>query len=204
MIWILDPGHGGIINNKYVTAPAKMHRFEQEGVEVYEGVINRGIKNKVVRMLIENDIKHWDYITGQNDIPLRVRTRKINDYAAMNLNCVVLSIHSNAARVPGSGNGFEIFTSKGETKSDKIAQVFADTYQKNFPQFPFRKDTTDGDDDKEANFWILQKTTCPALLVENLFFDEWQQATYLMTFDGQMEIAKTIVESIKRVENEYK
>jgi len=34
-----------------------------------------------------------------------------------------------------------------------------------------RYDLTDGDKDKEAEFYVLRRTACPAVLVECLFFD---------------------------------
>jgi N-acetylmuramoyl-L-alanine amidase len=34
-----------------------------------------------------------------------------------------------------------------------------------------RKDTTDGDKDKEADFYIIKGANCPAVLTENLFQD---------------------------------
>jgi N-acetylmuramoyl-L-alanine amidase len=32
-----------------------------------------------------------------------------------------------------------------------------------------RKDTSDGDKDKEADFYIIKGANCPAVLTENLF-----------------------------------
>ena len=34
-----------------------------------------------------------------------------------------------------------------------------------------RKDTSDGDPDKEANFYVLVHTSMPAILSENFFYD---------------------------------
>ena len=106
-------------------------------------------------------------------------------------NCVYLSIHSNA----GGGRGIEVFTSKGQTKSDKIAQMFFDVFEKT-GKWKMRKDELDGDDDKEANFYVLRKTDCPALLVELLFFDNREEALYLLSEEGQEELAQKLFESI--------
>ena len=34
-----------------------------------------------------------------------------------------------------------------------------------------RKDTTDGDKDKEADFYVIKKAPCAAVLTENFFYD---------------------------------
>jgi N-acetylmuramoyl-L-alanine amidase len=107
-----------------------------------------------------------------------------------------LSIHSNA----GGGTGFEVFTSPGQTKSDKVANVFCDNYKRFFPDFKFRAGYADGDADKEADFYVLRKTDCPALLVENLFFDNRSEAEFLLSESGQRQIADCLLHSIKECE----
>ena len=44
-----------------------------------------------------------------------------------------------------------------------------------------RSDMSDGDHDKEANFYMLRKTVMPAILIEHLFFDNYRDA--LLMFD---------------------
>ena len=191
---IIDCGHGGIIDGKYVTAPNKMHTFN-DGLTIYEGVINRAIGSKLEARLQEVGIKFFSLNThDQKDMPLHIRTDKINKIAGPN--DWVLSIHSNA----GGGKGFEIFTSVGETYSDTIADILAAHYKANFPNIKFRQDMTDGDADKEANFWMLRKTKCPSVLVENLFFDNREEAELLMSDEFQMEIADALFDGIKEIE----
>lgn len=191
---IIDCGHGGLKDGNYVTAPNKMHTFH-DGLIIYEGVINRQIGSKLEKMLQDEGITFFSLNThDQNDIPLSVRTEKINEIAT--IHDWVLSIHSNA----GGGKGFEIWTSVGETYSDQLADIIASQYKAYFPQFKFRQDMSDGDEDKEANFWMLRKTNCPSVLVENLFFDNYTEAKYLLSEDGQLEIATALFEAIKIIE----
>lgn len=192
---IIDCGHGGLIDGKYVTAPSKMHTFH-DGLTIYEGVINRAIGSKLEKLLQDASIKFFSLNThDQKDMPLSVRTDKINEIST--IHDWVLSIHSNA----GGGKGFEIWTSVGETYSDSLADIIAAHYKANFPQFKFRQDMSDGDTDKEANFWMLRKTKYSSVLVENLFFDNYTEAKYLLSEEGQSEIAKTLFNAIKEIES---
>ena len=63
-------------------------------------------------------------------------------------------------------------------------------------QKPFRKDLSDGDSDKEANFYVLKYTYCPAVLVECLFQDNKSDVEYLLSDIGRNEIIRTILEGI--------
>lgn len=194
-LWLLDAGHGGITKDgKYTTAPAKMHKFDE--FTIYEGVINR----KITDLLIEElEILKIDFATVYDqveDTPLYQRTTAADNIFRKDKRAIYLSIHSNA----GGGSGFEIFTSPGQTKSDKVANIFCETYKKHFPNFPFRKDLADGDWDREADFYVLRKTDCPALLVENLFFDNRKEAQYLLSEEGQEAIAECLFECIQNCE----
>ena len=65
----------------------------------------------------------------------------------------------------------------------------------------FRKDTADGDFDKEANFYILKYTKCPFVLLENFFHtNEDECKNILMSSEGQDKIVDAIVESICFIE----
>ena len=43
-----------------------------------------------------------------------------------------------------------------------------------------RSDKTDGDADKEANFWVLRKTVMPAILSENFFMTNRKECKLLL------------------------
>jgi N-acetylmuramoyl-L-alanine amidase len=194
-LWLLDAGHGGIKNGIYTTAPAKMHTF-QDGLIVYEGVINRAITKLVWLRLVELGIDFKLVYDEIEDDSLMLRVKRADDIFAKDRRAIYLSVHSNA----GGGSGFEIFTSPGQSKSDKIANIFCETYQKFLPQFPFRSDKADGDADKEEAFYVLRKTDCPAVLIENLFFDNRHDAEFLKSEDGQRKISDCIVHGIRNVE----
>lgn len=193
--FLLDAGHGGVDKNAYyVTTPKKMFKFP-DGLTIYEGVINRQITEKLIKK-IEGRFEYQVISDPVIDLSLQVRVTAADNAFRKDPRCLFLSIHSNA----GGGSGFEIFTSKGQTKSDKIAQIFCEVYKRKFPETKFRSDQLDGDDDKEEDFYVLRKTDCPAVLVENLFFDNRIEAEFLLSERGQERIAECLSESIAQVE----
>lgn len=193
-LWIIDAGHGGMDAKGYRTAPAKM--FKHPNFTFYEGVTNRDISELVCKRLKSMNIDYAKVYDPIEDTSLQTRVSRADAIYAKDKRAVYLSIHSNS----GGGKGFEVFTSPGQTKSDKIAEIFCATYRRSFPGFAFRSDKSDGDADKEADFYVLRKTDCPSILVENLFFDNLEEATYLQSSAGQAAIAKCITDAILECE----
>lgn len=199
--WLIDAGHGGMRNGAYTTGLSKMFVFE-DGKTVYEGVNNRAIAKELVRLLEQDSTIDFALVYDElDDTPLGVRVRIANDLSKK-FNCIYLSIHSDAVgkENAGKGSGFSIFTSIGQTKSDIIAEVIFKTYEQRFPEFKMRKDTLDTDSDKEENFYVLAKTNCPAVLIENLFFDNRHEADFITSEAGQKRIAEAIYLSIIKIE----
>lgn len=190
-LWCIDPGHGGEGPNGYTTAPAKM--WKHPTFTIYEGVVNRGIAGKLIKRLQGARIDYAVMADDIEDTPLQQRVTTADNVFRKDPRAVYLSIHSNS----GGGTGNEIFTSPGQTKSDKIGNIFCDTYRRSFPEFKFRQDQADGDADKEADFYVLRKTDCPAILVENLFFDNQKEAEFLLSEEGQERIAKCLFDAIQ-------
>ena len=189
-IFLLDSGHGGMIDGIYQTAPSKMYRHEN-GDTAYEGVINRNIKKLVIDMMDKKGMRYIDVCPTELDIDLDTRCNVINNYCDEygKNNCLLVSLHMNA----GKGTGFEIWTSPGTTKSDYFASMFMDDFAYKFPDIVTRKDMTDGDVDKEAAFYILVNTKCPAILPEWLFYDNYQDWVIQREPFAQMKYAEMIV-----------
>tara|TARA_R110002073_G_scaffold144403_2_gene296493 strand:- start:1390 stop:2019 length:630 start_codon:yes stop_codon:yes gene_type:complete len=170
---ILDFGHGGIDKNgKYTTAPKKMYTFSN-GEVVYEGVINRQIGGHIYTCLRSHSefnvvctVKEDD----PRDIALSQRVRVANSYDPKET--IFVSVHCNASTRHNAG-GFELYTTKGTTKSDRLAECIANAVEHVYEDvnMKLRYDTSDGDKDKESDFYVLRKTKCPAVLLECGFFD---------------------------------
>ena len=199
MIILLDVGHGGMINNKYTTAPKKMYKFE-DGLTIYEGVVNRLIGNKLISFLKEKKITVVPIAFEAEDTSLGERVRRANALEKkFKGQCVFVSIHCNA----GEGTGFEVYTSPGETKSDKYATLFMEEFEKEFKDHKMRKDYSDGDPDKESRFYVLVNTSMPAVLLESFFMDTRSDAELLLSDEGQKRIATAYFNAIKQIRDKY-
>ena len=192
---LIDMGHGGLDSNgKYTTAPAKMHTFP-DGEVIYEGVINRQIGKKVYEIL--EGLKYCPIYVVQpddsRDVSLFGRVKYINSFDPKT--SIGISFHSNAS-TNGTARGNEIWTSIGETKSDILANFIGKEIKDSFPEIKFRQDMSDGDIDKESQFYILRKTLCPMVLIETLFFDNKEDAKLLKSSSFQNKMAETISNGI--------
>lgn len=202
---ILDPGHGGLDSSgKYTTAPNKMHTFS-DGRVVYEGVLNRQIAGKL-GYILEGHTPYNVFFTVKPDDPRDIALSQRKNMANMfpKYETIYISIHCNASS-SHRATGFEIYTSPGPTKSDKLAEFIADSvgplYRK--MSVKLRYDLSDGDKDKEAEFYVLTKTKCPAVLLELGFFDYEPDLDLLEDDQFQWDLAQLIYEGIvKFIEDE--
>ena len=193
---MLDPGHGGLhpSTGKYTTAPGKMAFHENEymhnGGWFYEGVWNREMVRQIMSEATEPGMQVLSTIPfnrWHEDVPLGERIAYTN-LMAQTHDVLFISIHANAFN--GKSRGFQVHTSPGDTKSDYYAEYLWQEVGKEVGhQVRMRKDTSDGDADFEDKFQVLTRTTCPAVLVENLFFDNPHDARLLMRRDFREDLA---------------
>ena len=111
----------------------------------------------------------------------------------------MVSIHANAAGHGDewkTGRGWCAYTTRGKTKSDDLAEYLYREAAKNFVGMKLRADTSDGDSDQEADFYIIKKTYCTAVLTENFFFDNVDDVSYILSDEGRKAVIKTHVDGI--------
>lgn len=195
MIVLIDNGHGGLINGEYTT-PGKRKDWGNDGI-IYEGEFNRAIVAGIIEQLTLLKIPYVNIAPEYRDVRLETRVNRANKYPARS--SFYLSIHSNA----GGGHGSEIFTSPGNTKSDRIATVFGEEFKNEFPDRKLRTDFSDGDLDKERRFYVLTKTKMPAILTENFFMDNFEEfMDVLNTREGRQKIVDYHVKAIVKTKEE--
>lgn len=133
--------------------------------------------------------------------------------------CIYVSLHLDAAGDDGkwkNAGGWSCFTSPGRTESDRLAECLYDAAEHNLADYarrmkagkksgaygenqkPLRTDLTDGDRDKEASYFVLTKTNCPAVLTENLFQDNKADVAFLLSEEGKHAIERIHIEGIIR------
>ena len=166
-----------------------------------EAFYNREIARRVVADLRDRGLDAELLVPEDDDISLAERVRRINAACFLlgKQNVILVSIHVNAA---GNGSkwlnatGWSVYTCKGQTESDKLAECLCQAAIKNFPGRRIRTDISDGDMDWEEGFYILRKTLCPAVLTENFFMDSQSDLEYLQSKAGKQAIIDTHIEGI--------
>lgn len=184
---LLDNGHGK-------ETAGKRSPMWADGKQLKEWEFNRDVAKRVYAELKRKGIAVELIVTEETDVSLEERCRRVNEFCKKlgAKNCILVSIHANA----GGGTGWEVYTSKGQTQSDKLASIMCEVAQKELKEWKVRTDYSDGDADKEENFYILKHSACGAVLTENLFMDTEKDCRFLLEERGKEVIAKIHIESI--------
>lgn len=200
--YLIDAGHGGLVDGKYVTPGKRSPKFDS-GYVLYEGVNNRDNMHRLITALQLIGIDCIDIVNSNCDISLPRRVEAAN-IEGKKKPCVYISIHSDAA---GDGiswhpaSGISVYTSKGQTKSDIFASLVIDELESQFKDsVKWRKDTTDKDEDKEENFYVLANTTMPAILIEAGFHTNQVEAARMLTEEWKDKLITAIVNAILKYE----
>lgn len=198
VVVLLDNGHGE--NTRGKCSP-----IMPDGRRLYEWAWTRLAVKRIAELLKKEDIEYRILVPEMTDTRLEDRCARANEIHRKVVTAggttIFMSIHCNAAGSAGqwmSARGWEAYTTRGATEADKVAECLYNAAKKHFAAgTPIRKDTTDGDQDKEANFYVLKHTTMPAVLTENFFMDNIKDCQWLMSDEGLETCAQVHVEAIK-------
>ena len=175
MIWILDNGHG-------IDTPGK------RAGELYEWLFNRYVMKYLTYALRGLDIPYYILVEDEEDISLRVRAYRANNFAK-DKDCKLLSIHGNAFE-DESVQGIETFYYSPEGK--EMAEVF----QSNLID---ELGWTDRGV-KFGNFHILRETSMPAVLVELGFYTNPAERQKMLDPEYQYMMGDALANAIKTIE----
>ena len=206
MIILIDNGHGCNTEQNGKFSPLLddsmniSSDFTNKG-RFREWKYNRVISHMIVDKLVEMGYDARLVVPEDTDISLSERIRRINTICNKvgAGNVMLISIHSNAV---GNGTkwmdakGWEAYTTRGKTKSDILADFLYSRADKNVKGRKIREDWTDGDRDKEADFYIIKKAYCPAVLTENFFYDNKDDLRYLTSDEGVHNVVRLHIEGI--------
>ena len=187
---LIDPGHG--IDTPGKRSPDGLFR---------EYLWNRQVADLILEGLVSAGVDASLVVTETNDVTLRNRVNRVNTVCNRvgASNVLLVSVHANAA---GNGSawmnakGWSCYTSKGKTKSDQVAECLYDAFEAEFQDRKIRKDMSDGDRDWEENFYVLQKSRCPAVLLENFFYDNREECAWMLQEETKKRIASAAVKGI--------
>ena len=187
---LIDPGHG-------IDTPGKR---SPDGLFL-EYLWNRQVADLILEGLVSAGVDASLVVTETNDVTLRNRVNRVNTICNRvgASNVLLVSVHANAA---GNGSawmnarGWSCYTSKGKTKSDQVAECLYDAFEEEFQDRKIRKDMSDGDRDWEENFYVLQRSKCPAVLLENFFYDNREECAWMLQEETKRRIASAAVKGI--------
>ena len=196
---LIDSGHGGIVNGTYVT-PGKRSPKWTDIPQLFEGVQNREIAAILKTKLTAAGIPFTDVVNSQNDISLAARVSKANSIFAKDKSAIYVSIHADAAgdgKTDYPATGISVFTSPGQTKSDQLASCVFGALDRIIGNVTKKRtDNSDGDPDKEAHFYVLTKTNCPAILCELGFMTNRKECELMQTAKWKEDCAQALFEGI--------
>lgn len=177
----LDPGHGG--EDSGAVGPNGLK--ESNAALQISKYLRRGLIDQGETVYITRD--------GDEFVSLGARCELANDEGAD----LFISVHCNAFSIP-EAHGYEVWTSKGVTDADAVAERLFDTIGAAFPKLTPRLDASDGDSDKEAGFAVLVGTTMPAVLIECAFISNMIEERWLNDVGWKMRMAGAITTGLRR------
>lgn len=182
----LDAGHG-------LKTAGKRCLKMLDPKETREWALNDRIADKVEKLL--QGYTGWELIrvddtTGKKDISLSARVKAANTFKAD----FYLSIHHNAGIKGGSGGGIVAYTCKGaqaasaDWRKDLYNALIEETWLKGNRSNPM----------PESNFYVIKKTTMPAVLLELGFMDSATDVPIILTEDYADRCAAAIVKVLAK------
>ena len=188
---LLDAAHGTNVAGK--CSPDRQH---------LEYIWSRKIIDMILPLLKKEGYETIKLIT--EDIDPSDHIKRINKNTTQG-RTLLISFHNNAAGNAGAwlnARGYEIWTSKGQTNSDKFAEILWNEFKQDFPGITSRYDTTDGDRDKEAGFNVLVQKPM-AVLIEWLFQDNKLDVKLLQDSSMNEAFCNSVVSAINKFDETY-
>lgn len=185
------------------------HGIDVPGKQSPDGTFREWRFSREIQFQVANILKSQGYevylVNAQDsEIGLSNRKKYLNQLTPTRP-LVYITLHNNAAGSEGkwlNATGIEVYSSRGETKSDKIATLFLEMCEEAFPEFKYRKDLQDGDPDKEANFTELM-SKWPSILIEWLFMDSKKDIQYLKDDVHKQSLVNFFVDFINALDMKY-
>ena len=202
MIILFDNGHGEETKGK--CSPDALKGLKESPLYFREYAWTREIAAACCDVMQARGFDARLLVPETRDIPLSERCRRVNALCSkygMD-NVLLVSIHNNAA---GSGSrwmtarGWGIYTTKGVTETDILADFIALEAKKEF-KYPLKLRL--GIDkylerDREENFYILVNSHCPAVLVEHFFQDNKEDVLYLKSDEGKGSCIHVLTQGVE-------
>ncbi len=173
-IIVIDAGHGGKDFGAQIGG-----EFEKKIVE--------NIANKISLLNGKGEIEIVLLREDDSFIELSERVARINKINPS----LLISLHINASKNLKE-NGVNAYVSKQNDFYDKSMESAKDLVDK------ISNEKLAKGEVKDANFFVIKNSKCPALLLEVGYLSNENDKTYITSESGQNEIANQIFEFIKK------
>ena len=193
MLVIIDSGHG--INTPGKCSPDKQFK---------EWKYCRELADLLSEALLEQDFGVVNLMHGiDNDESLRSRCNRINKIVAQNKNCIVISLHNNAAGADGkwhNATGWSVFVSMNASANSKLAaQLLCES--------AIKHKVMGNRSIPKCKYWqkdlaICRDTKCPAVLIEHMFMDNKDDVAFLESTEGKQTLVQVIVDGLEAYRKE--
>lgn len=183
---ILDNGHG-------VDTPGKCSPDKR----LLEYKWTREVVDLIIQKLEQNGIKCYKLVPEEKDIPLKERTKRANDFYKSHPECILISVHCNAAGADNkwhNARGWSVFIAQNASSNSKrlAGCLTKQTDKENLSirlQYPDKPYWT-------QSLAMCRDTKMPAVLTENLFQDNKEDVDFLLSDKGKETIANLHVNAI--------
>ena len=188
MIVLIDNGHGR-------ETPGK--RSPDGRLREYAWA--REIARRIAIALQREGIDARLLVPETTDIPLSVRTRRVNEVCKAEgaRNVCLVSIHNNAAGADGKwhdARGFAVYVSNNAGQGSR--RLAAEFYAGAKARGLMGNRTTPPQGFWQASLAMCRDTKCAAVLTENLFQDNREDVAFLLSNEGKTTIVDLHVNAI--------
>lgn len=189
MIILIDNGHGYNTPGK-CSPDGKFKEWKK----------NRELARDIVMELKDDGYDARLIVTEENDISLAERVQRVNYICRKEgaSNVMLVSIHSNAAGADGkwhSARGFSAHVSlNASDKSKRLAKLL---WQRSIEYGLKGNRCVPPEMFIAQNLYILRHTVCPAVLTENLFYDNQEDLDMLQSQQGHDKIVLAHLRAIR-------
>jgi N-acetylmuramoyl-L-alanine amidase len=207
---IIDAGHGGIDPNsgQYTTSESIGKKTLHKGYTFHDGGwFYEGVSNRIWAQIFAEKAIKQGYQVAQiyhqyKDTSLADRVEIENKlYSLYEGNTILLSFHSNAmvsSINPQTGvRGFTLHTYNKTGKAYQIANAIAPAINEAYTLYGARRNTENLCYQTIVD--ITAKTHSPAILIENLFFDNTEDAILLNSYSVQHSITDILIKEIVKI-----
>jgi len=165
-LWCLDNGHGE-------STPGKRSGIFPDGSQLFEYECNRGVNQFLMQRLDEIGVQYYNVVPEvEGDITLGTRVSRANNKSTdLPGGKIYVSIHANANGMGGwdsqNVKGIETWFYGGSWRSKLVASAFQRAL---IQEMGWKDRVLKYREPYSSSFFVLRKTTMPAILIENGFY----------------------------------